>query len=76
MLETNIRIVRPGRNLYLWIRQAVVEGSDLSLDLLQRACRRLRYRYGLAATPSRSSRHTLLAATREPVPSLQLEEEE
>ena len=67
MLETNIRIVRPGWNLHLWIRKAVVEGADLSADLLQRTCGRLRHRYGLAAVPARDARGTLWVATREPM---------
>ena len=75
MLETNIRIVQPGRNLYLWIKKAGVEGSDLSVDLLQRACGSLRRRYGLAAVPAPGLRGTLWVATTEPIPSLELEEE-
>lgn len=75
MLETNIRIVQPGWDLHLWIKKAVVEGADLSVDLLQRACGRLRHRYGLAAVPARESRGTLWVATRGPVPSFHLEEE-
>lgn len=76
MLETNIRIIRPGQDLYLWIRRAVVDGSDLSVELLQRACGMLRYRHGLAAIPCGSTRRSLLIASTEPIPTLQLEGED
>jgi hypothetical protein len=75
MLETNIRIVRPGWNLHLWIKKAVVDGADLSVDLLQRACGRLRRGYGLAAVPAPESRGILWVTTTDPIPSFSLEEE-
>lgn len=76
MLETNIRIIRPGQDLYLWIRRAVVNGSDLSVELLQRACGILRYRHGLAAIPCASTPRSLLIASMEPIRALQLEGED
>ncbi len=76
MLETNIRIVRPGRDLYLWVRRAGIKGPDLSVDLLQRACGTLRYRHGVAAVPYASSQPSLLVATNKPIPPIHLEQEQ
>lgn len=76
MIETNIRIVHPGPTLYLWVRRATVKGPDLSDDLLQRACGELRHRPRLAAVPYGVPKTSLLVATRQPIPSIHLEQEE
>lgn len=76
MLETNIRIVRPGPDLYLWVRRAAVKGPDLSVDLLQRACGTLRHRHKLAAVPYGGPQPSLLVATNSPVRPIHLEQEE
>ena len=72
MLETNIRMIRPGPNLYVWTRRAIVEGSDITPDLLERACGVLRHRYGLAAVPLRNGDPALLVATQSAVSSIRL----
>lgn len=68
MLETNARIVYPGSKLYVTVKKASVVGSDISPDLLQRACGRLRTQHGLAAVPLPSSESGLLVLTRNPIP--------
>lgn len=76
VLETNIRIVGPGRRLYLNVRRMRARGQDLDRDLLQRACSQLRRRRGLAATPDPNGRDTLLVVSRNPVSSLSLNDNE
>ncbi len=76
MLETNIRIVRPGPDLHLWVRRAAIQGTDLSVDLLQRACGTLRHRHKLAAVPYGGPQPSLLVATNSAVPPIHLEQEE
>src|SRR3954454_8019963 len=49
MIETNLRIIQPGRNLYILTRRAKIVGAHLSPDLLEKACGRLRYQHGMAA---------------------------
>lgn len=56
MIETNIRIVEYGTGLYLDTRYATVAIQDPSPQLLWRLCGTLRYRHGLAAVPSSTSR--------------------
>src|SRR5260370_14050941 len=77
MLETNLRIVHPGRSLKTAVRRAIVQGPSLSPDLLERACGVLRHRHGLAAVTATSRLQTdLLVATENPLPSLHLDAEE
>lgn len=76
VLETNIRIVGPGKGLYVNVRRMLVSGQNLDRDLLQRACSQLRRRRGLAATPEPDVRNTLLVVSRNPVPSLSLKDDE
>lgn len=71
MTETNIRIVKPGASLYLDARRVIVEGQEISLDLLQRVCGTLQKRYGLAAVPYRTPEgRELLVASLKPIESL------
>lgn len=76
MTETNIRIVSPGPDLGIWVRRAAVQGPDLSVDLLQRACGTLRHRYRLAAVPHSGPQPSLLIATDRRIPSIHLEQED
>jgi hypothetical protein len=76
MLETNIRIVHPGPQLYVRTRLARVESAHLTPDLLQRACGVLKRRHGLAAVPAPGDRGALLVATDRTVPPVHLAEEE
>src|SRR6266516_4417838 len=76
MIETNIRIVNPGQRLYVWTRRARVIGPDLSHDLLERACGRLRYQHGMAAIPCAGNPPTLLVATNRTIPHIRLADED
>ena len=75
MLETNVRIVRPGLQLYINVRRVTVEGQNLDPDLLEHVCSVLRRRYGLAAAREPGSKQCLLVASDHPVPSVVLQEE-
>lgn len=76
MIETNLRIVLPGTALYIPTRLLAAVGSDLTPDLLERACGTLRYRHGLAASAVRGEEGSLLAVARKPVMPLHLEQED
>ncbi len=76
MLETNIRIVYPGKALFLWTRRAVVQGTHFTPDLLEKACGKLRHRYGLAAVPHPTRKESLLVASLSSVKAVHLEDEE
>jgi hypothetical protein len=62
MIETNIRILKPGIDLYLNARQAMLVAQDLSPDLVGKTCNALRYHNGLAAAPSFTPGEILVAA--------------
>ena len=70
MIETNIRVVYPGKNFYMRARYAEVKGSNLSIDLIERACGRLLYQYGLAAIHVSGDEHRLLVSTSREIPSI------
>ncbi|NVL89788.1 MAG: hypothetical protein HWN69_02160 [Desulfobacterales bacterium] len=76
MIETNIRIVYPGKGLYVSVKDAEVKGSDLSVDLLERACGRLRYQQGLASILCPGPPASLLVATSRPIPTMLMEDED
>ncbi len=76
MIETNIRIVSPGSNLYVWTRLAKVVGTNITPDLLERACGKLRYGYGIAALPVDGNPPALLVASYRPIQNIQLADEE
>jgi hypothetical protein len=76
MLETNIRIVRPGNRLYVSTRFATVSGSNITSKLLEKACNTLRYRCGVAAVPYSADPPRLLVAIQKPLESINLADEE
>ncbi len=76
MLETNIRVVRPGTALYVCTRLARVAGSNVTPDLLQRACGVLQHRHGCAAIPVPGQSMGLLVATERPIEPVHLEGED
>ena len=73
-VETNIRIVQPGRGLYLAVRKARVEGTLVNSELLQKACARLQIAHGLAAVPLPGPEPALAVATVEAVPEIHLKD--
>ncbi len=76
MLETNIRIVYPGANLYVLVRKVEVVGSDLSPDLIERVCSKLRYHHGIAAVRENGNASTLLVAATSRIPHIRLTDDE
>lgn len=77
MLETNARIVCPGKNVQIAVRRATVETTNTSADLLEAACSKLRNIHGLAAVPFTSANPGLLVAITHPLPQpLHLEADE
>ena len=75
-LETNVRVVWPGPDLYLNVRRMIASGQNLDRDLLERVCSRLRLRYGLAAIPEPGEEDSLLVVSARPVPSVQLQDDD
>lgn len=73
-LETNIRLIRHGVNLRIKVREALVEGTDLSPDIIQRACRTLQFRRGIAAIPHPTQQNRLLVAAAYPIKDVNLKE--
>jgi hypothetical protein len=76
MIETNLRIIQPGRNLYILTRRAKIVGSHLTPDLLERACGRLRYQHGMAAIVQSGEEPSLLVATNRTIPHIRLTDED
>lgn len=75
MIETNLRIVDGGVDVEEWTRRLVISGSEITPDRIERACGVLRYRYGLAAVPTRGDIHSALVAHRDPVASVCVKDE-
>jgi hypothetical protein len=76
MLETNIRVVAPGTDLYIWTRLAQVAGTNITHDLVERACGRLRYAHKIAAISMTGEPPKLLIASHRPIHPIQLQDEE
>jgi hypothetical protein len=73
-IETNIRIVKYGPDLYIHVREAIVEGTDLSPDIIQRACGTLQFRKGIAAIPHPTAKNRLLVASPRFIKEIRLKE--
>jgi hypothetical protein len=76
MLETNVRIVRPGPDLFVTVRRATLDGSAISDDIRERACGTLRHRHHLAAVPDPADPKSLFVAAARPIRALRLEQSE
>lgn len=74
MLETNIRVVHPGPDLYLSVRRVVVSGQTIEADLLERMCSLLRRRYGISAVRIPTSANEIFVATERSLDKVTLEE--
>src|SRR5260370_26676415 len=72
MLETNLRVVGRGPALRLAVRTAQVDGTDMSPELLQKLCGRLRQRHGVAAVPDPRAPARLIVATKRPIEPLRM----
>ncbi len=75
MLETNIRVVRPGSDLFIWTRTATVSGPSLTPELVQKACGAIRHRHGLAAVASPTPA-TLIIASKDPIQPIHLSDDQ
>lgn len=72
-IETNIRIVEPGKDLYLWSRCAKITTQNCSPKMIEKVCNRLASR-NLAAVYC-PIRDKILVFTKGHVPSLEVKEE-
>jgi hypothetical protein len=73
MVETNIRLVEYGNDLYLDVRRVRVQLSDSSPDLREKVCQHLQTKYGLPAVPSYADNAELLVVDSKPLDHLALE---
>ena len=73
MTETNIRIVEPGKNLYLWTRCAKITTQNYSPKMIEKVCNKLASR-NLAAVYC-PIREQILVFTKDHVPSVEVKEE-
>ncbi|HYG82670.1 MAG TPA: hypothetical protein VD861_19905 [Pyrinomonadaceae bacterium] len=76
IVETNIRIVRPGLGLWIAVRYADIEGSLTTPKVLESACAKLQHRYGLAAVPLPGNTSSLIVASRDPLSLIELKEDD
>ncbi len=73
-LETNIKLVSPGSDLYVPVRRMAATGQNLETDLLERACSWLRRSAGVGAVPDPEAAGVLLVASKRPVPPVELKD--
>lgn len=76
MLETNMRIIRPGMNLHILVREAIVSGPNLTPELVEKSCGVIRNRFHLAAVPHPDKSNTLYVAAKYPISPLHLDGED
>lgn len=76
MIETNIRVVKPGTDLWVWTKKAKLSGTKINYEFAEKVCNTIRFRHGLAAAPSIGDPSQLLVATRYPVESVHLVSED
>src|SRR5260370_2484418 len=72
MRETSVRVVARGTARRLAVRTARVDGTDMSPELLQKLCGRLRQRHGVAAVPDPRAPARLIVATKRSIEQLRL----
>lgn len=75
MIETNIRIVHPGAELYVWVRRATITSTSSDPEFREKACSKLRRKHGLAAIRYPGDPSSLLIACTQPIEPLHLEDE-
>ena len=71
-IETNIRLISPGADLYVPVRRMAAQGQNLDADLLEKACSRLRRSAGVGAVRDPESPGVLLVASKYPMQSVEL----
>ncbi len=72
MVETNARVLAPGKDIALPVRYARVRGTTDTPELREKVCYRLRREHGLIAVPCQDRLGLLLVATDQPVPTRQM----
>lgn len=72
MVETNARILAPGKDIALPVCYALVQGTTNTPELREKVCYRLRREHGLIAVPCQDKRGRLLVVTDRPVPTRQM----
>jgi hypothetical protein len=60
--ETNIALVPNGMNLSIQVREGIVEGTHLSPDIIQKACRTYVFDRGVAVVPHPTEKNRVLIA--------------
>lgn len=75
MIETNLRIVRFGKEFRLDVRRVEVTGHVIAPELLEKACNKLSSRYGLSAVRSPHGANEILVLSNGPAPNLAIEDE-
>ena len=67
MIETNARVLAPGKEIALPVRFVQVQGTVDLPELREKVCYRLRRESGLIAVPCQDKRELLLVATDQPL---------
>ena len=67
MVETNARVLAPGKEIALPVRFVQVQGTADLPELREKICYRLRREFGLVAVPCQDKRGLLLVATDQPL---------
>jgi hypothetical protein len=75
MIETNIRIVYPGNKLFVWVRRATITSTSSDPELQEKACNKLRRKYGIAAIRYPGDPTSLLVASSQPIKPIHMEDE-
>ncbi len=72
MVETNARILVPGKDIAVTVCYARVQGTMNTSKLREKVCYRLRKEHGLIAVPCQDRQEQLLVATDQPLPERQM----
>lgn len=70
--ETNIAVVPSGMKLTIHVRKGLVEGTELSPDIVQKACRTYVFDRGVAAIPHPTEKNHVLIARAHAVKDIKL----
>lgn len=68
MVETNARILEPGKDIAVPVRYASVQGTTNTPELREKVCYRLRCEHSLIAAPCQDQRGRLLVVADRPLP--------
>ncbi|HMO79571.1 MAG TPA: hypothetical protein PKD24_02150 [Pyrinomonadaceae bacterium] len=75
MIETNIRILRYGKDLRLNVRRATIKGHSTTAENSEKVCNRLSTKHGLSAVIDSSNKSEILVLSDRPVPPTIVEDE-